>query len=122
MRPFSPLPLTLPRSTPSSRANLRTEGDACALPKLVSSIPGSEPRVRDCVASFGPCATARRAGGDDAADLSAGAAAGSTQTPAPAAAAKPFTGTPRAPRPPLPPPGTGTFSPQPPAGGGPTIV
>src|SRR5688572_16216159 len=30
MRPLGPLPLSRDRSTPSSRAHLRTEGDACA--------------------------------------------------------------------------------------------
>src|SRR5215468_516099 len=30
MRSFGPVPLTFERSTPSSRANARTEGDACA--------------------------------------------------------------------------------------------
>ena len=30
MRPFGPVPVTRARSTPSSRANLRTDGDACA--------------------------------------------------------------------------------------------
>src|SRR2546428_2155335 len=35
MRPFGPEPLTRTRSTPSSRANLRTEGLACGI------VPGS---------------------------------------------------------------------------------
>ena len=38
MRPFGPLPRTAVRSTPSSRANLRTDGDACGF------APGAGPR------------------------------------------------------------------------------
>ena len=43
MRPFTPVPLTRPRSTPSSRANLRTDGEAWALEKDASLISGSLP-------------------------------------------------------------------------------
>src|SRR5450432_1744203 len=38
MRSFGPEPFTRDRSTPSSRANARTEGEACALLKLALSI------------------------------------------------------------------------------------
>src|SRR5438445_798246 len=38
MRPLGPLPLTRPRSTPSSRASLRTPGPACAFWNASSSI------------------------------------------------------------------------------------
>src|SRR5690606_21263901 len=38
IRPFTPVPRTRPRSTPSSRASLRTEGLACARANAVSSI------------------------------------------------------------------------------------
>ena len=33
MRPFGPVPVTVAKSTPSSRASLRTPGPACAAPK-----------------------------------------------------------------------------------------
>src|SRR5258706_2582788 len=36
MRPLGPLGCTRDRSTPSSRANLRTEGEACALATVSS--------------------------------------------------------------------------------------
>src|SRR6187399_2404724 len=55
MRPFSPLPRTLPRFTPSSRANLRTEGLACAAPKLCSSIGGKPPRAAGAMTCCTPC-------------------------------------------------------------------
>ncbi len=38
MRPFGPLPCTAVSSTPSSRANLRTDGEACGF------VPGAGPR------------------------------------------------------------------------------
>src|SRR5688500_7857613 len=41
MRALGPVPVIRPRSAPSSRANLRIEGLACALPKLPSLIAGS---------------------------------------------------------------------------------
>src|SRR4249920_1490395 len=37
IRSFGPVPFTRDRSTPSSRANARTEGEACALLKLAES-------------------------------------------------------------------------------------
>src|SRR3989442_1601276 len=41
MRPFDPVPLTRDRSTPSSRANARTDGDACAFLKPSLSTGGA---------------------------------------------------------------------------------
>src|SRR5688500_17093709 len=41
MRPLGPLPLSRDRSTPSSRANLRTDGDACAALKACASTEAS---------------------------------------------------------------------------------
>ena len=38
IRPFGPLPVTFVRSTPSSRANLRTEGLACGLKEAGSAV------------------------------------------------------------------------------------
>src|SRR5690349_8087815 len=86
MRPLSPLPRTEPRLTPSSRANLRTEGDACAAPKLASSIAGSE-RVGN--ACWTPCGAAGRGAADGTAVADAGGGAGAGA--AAAAAANPFT-------------------------------
>ena len=60
MRPFSPLPRTLPRLTPSSRANLRTEGDACAAPKAASSIGGRPPRAADVMTCCTACGAVAR--------------------------------------------------------------
>jgi hypothetical protein len=39
MRPFGPVPFTSSSGTPSSRANLRTEGEACG--RLPAVAPGS---------------------------------------------------------------------------------
>src|SRR5207248_72128 len=41
MRPFGPVPFTLPRSTPSSRANTRTDGDAWAALNACASTTGA---------------------------------------------------------------------------------
>ena len=62
MRSLSPLPLTCARSTPSSRASLRTDGLACALEKPASSMDGS--RAGTCAAGFaaGALAAAGAAG------------------------------------------------------------
>ena len=62
MRAFGPLPLTLPRSTPSSRAKRRTEGLACARAKPASSTARGAvpPRV---LGAAGAAATARAAAG-----------------------------------------------------------
>src|ERR1700722_1192389 len=69
MRPLTPVPVTLPRSAPSSRANLRTDGLACALEKARSSITGLASRGARSV--LGAAAGARF---DAAADVAPGAA------------------------------------------------
>ncbi len=107
MRPFSPLPRTLPRFTPSSRANLRTEGLACAAPKLCSSIGGKPPRAAGAMTCCTPCGAAGRAA--CAAGL-LGAAAGADLAGAAAAAAWPLTVTTTDPGDTLPPLATCTFS------------
>src|SRR5678815_5885899 len=57
MRPLGPLPWTCARSTPSSRANLRTDGLACGL--VVVSSRGSRGTGRGAVAAAGTgCGTA----------------------------------------------------------------
>src|SRR5688572_15756595 len=105
MRPFSPLPRTLPRFTPSSRANLRTDGDACAALKLASSIAGKPALVgNDCAT---PCGAAGRGAAAGAAGLDGAGAAGAAG--AAALAAIPFTVTTSAPGPTLPPLATWTF-------------
>src|SRR6185437_4995540 len=48
MRPLNPLPFTRVRSTPNSRANLRTDGPACARENPGSLIGGrSRPALAD---------------------------------------------------------------------------
>ena len=83
------VPRTRPRFTPSSRANLRTEGDACASPKLASSIGGNPPRAAGIICCT-PCGAAVDApaglSGVAAGDGAAAAAAGAAVT-----AANPFT-------------------------------
>src|SRR5437879_546170 len=75
MRFLGPLPPTRVRSTPSSRANLRTDGDACA------------PAPDGSGAGVGAAATAGAwAGAGAGAALAAGAAAGDAVAAAPAAA------------------------------------
>ena len=69
IRPLAPLPLTKPKSTPSSRASLRTEGPACALIKAASLI-GVAPK-----AAFGAPLAAGAAG---AAAAGVGAAFGAS--------------------------------------------
>src|SRR6187402_2305236 len=72
MRPFGPLPVTLDRSAPSSRAKRRTDGPACTAFILASSI-GSSDAVGLVAAGAGDgdgaaaagCAAAA-GGGDDA--------------------------------------------------------
>ena len=80
MRPFGPVPLTCARSTPSSRAKLRTDGDACArLERCVVDRRGRRRRGsrrrrrgRGCRSR---CGSWRRCGGAAAAAAAAGAAA-----------------------------------------------
>src|SRR5438132_6265929 len=71
MRPLKPWPMTRARSTPSSRANLRTEGPACALENPGSSIGAKS--LRSVVAT-----AAARAAPASGALARSGAAAGET--------------------------------------------
>ena len=93
-----PVPVTKFRSTPNSRANLRTEGEACAIPAVdtgISSLPaaGAETATgagegtaagAEAAAGAGEGAAAGATAG---ADAGAGAGAAATATAAPAAAA-----------------------------------
>src|SRR5438270_378948 len=71
MRPLKPWPVTRARSTPSSRANLRTEGPACARENPGSSIGAKS--LRSVVAT-----AAARAAPASGALARSGAAAGET--------------------------------------------
>src|SRR6266581_3019026 len=71
MRPFGPEPLTRTSSTPSSRANLRTEGLACG------SVPEGGADVLDML-SVRPAAGAAGVGAGTAASTGAGFAAGAS--------------------------------------------
>src|SRR5467141_1855469 len=71
MRPFGPEPLTRMRSTPSSRANLRTEGLACG------SVPEAGADVLDML-SVRPTAGAAGVGAGTAASTGASFAAGAS--------------------------------------------
>ena len=93
MRPFGPVPLILPRSAPSSRANLRTDGLAYAVENAFSSIDpppaggaadhGASARLgrlRGAARAFAACSARRapaRRGGFDARRLFAGVGADS---------------------------------------------
>ena len=68
IRPLSPVPVTRARSTPSSRANRRTEGPACAREKPGSSMTG------DAAASAAGGVTAVAAGRGVVAAAAAGGA------------------------------------------------
>src|SRR5450432_3385399 len=76
MRPLTPVPVTLPKSAPSSRANLRTDGLAWAREKAFSSIVTGE-LARDAGAAGAAAVGAAVALGAAlcAGALSAGAAA-----------------------------------------------
>jgi hypothetical protein len=74
-RPFWPEPFTRPRSTPSSRANLRTEGLAWARANVDSSIGGKAAADAGREASGVRPVGARRPGGDET-GAEAGAEAG----------------------------------------------
>ncbi len=78
MRPFGPLPATWVRSTPSSRANLRTDGDACGrLPgAALSAGSGRAPISVWKACDFASAATAGAGAGTAAAGAGAGAGAG----------------------------------------------
>src|SRR5437870_6296938 len=71
MRPFGPEPLTRTRSTPSSRANLRTEGLACGVPPG----PGADALETD---SARPTAGAAGTGAGTAASIGPGFAVGAS--------------------------------------------
>src|SRR5438034_3734950 len=71
MRPFGPEPLTRMRSTPSSRANLRTEGLACGV------APGPSADVLE-IGSVRPTETVAGAGAGTAASTGAGFAVGAS--------------------------------------------
>src|SRR5450759_5142370 len=84
MRSFGPVPLILPRSAPSSRANLRTEGLAYALENADSSIAARP------LGALGAAAGAAAAGGAVAgagAGAALEAAAGTADAGAPDCAA-----------------------------------
>src|SRR5580658_4018683 len=72
MRPLNPLPFTRPRSTPSSRANLRTDGPACARENPGSLIGGRSILAAGAEPPAGPGAF----GGGDAGAVVGFAAAG----------------------------------------------
>src|SRR5690606_36871787 len=89
MRPLNPVPVTWVRSTPSSRANLRTEGPACAREKPGTLIGGRSLRTR---AGAAAPASAAAAGGGSAGRSRGGAAGGAagaalSAAPLPAGAA-----------------------------------
>ena len=69
MRPLAPLPRTCASSTPSSRANFRTEGEACGF------APGAGPRSSGCGRAPISVANAVDFGASAAAGTGAGAAA-----------------------------------------------
>src|SRR5439155_15833217 len=91
MRPFGPDPETRERSTPSSRANLRTEGDACACLNASLSIFAGAGAAAAAGAGAGAGAAAAGAwrggaassAGAGAAPFAAGAAAGAAAAEAP---------------------------------------
>src|SRR5690349_15993267 len=79
MRSFGPVPITLARSTPSSRANARTEGDAWAALK-----PSASTAAAGAAAGRG-CALSERGDGGFASGGGGGAAcAGGTRAGSPA--------------------------------------
>ncbi len=82
MRALGPVPVTFARSTPNSRANLRTEGDACAPLKASSSTgaagedagDGAGEGVAAGAAGGAAAAAVGAAGAAEAAGVAAGAA------------------------------------------------
>ena len=56
MRPFGPVPVTRARSTPSSRANLRTDGDACAAVNAAASAGAAAGALRRLLPQGRPAA------------------------------------------------------------------
>ena len=93
MRPLGPVPFTRARSTPSSRANLRTDGDACAALKASPSTgaavlaAGGAGTVGGVTAGAGAGVGAVAAGGGAAAAGAGAGAAGAAFAAAGAAAA-----------------------------------
>src|SRR5471030_1464542 len=79
MRPFGPVPGTLPRSTPSSRANLRIDGDACA--SLPVTTEPADAGAAAAVAAAGAAAAGAATGADATAAVAAGAAAAGAAAP-----------------------------------------
>ena len=79
MRPLRPWPLTSSSGTPSSRANLRTEGDACGRPKV--GAPGACAGATGAASLRGPSARGNPASGMDgfAALAMTGAAVAATE-------------------------------------------
>src|ERR1700723_894851 len=72
MRPLTPVPITLPKSAPSSRANLRTDGLACAFENACSSTAAGS--WRGASGGLGAAGAAER--GTAAGGAAAGRAAG----------------------------------------------
>src|SRR5471032_304638 len=88
MRPFGPVPGTLPRSTPSSRANLRIDGEACA------SLPVTTEPADTGAAAAGAAAAAATGADATAAGAAAAGAAAATGAAAPPVAVTTSSGEP----------------------------
>ncbi len=74
MRPFGPAPVTRARSTPSSRANLRTDGDACAALKAPLSTGAAA--AAGSIGAEGAMGAGLGAGPDTGSGAAVGAACG----------------------------------------------
>src|SRR5471030_1774931 len=81
MRPFGPVPGTLPRSTPSSRANLRIDGEACASLPVTTEPADTGAAAAGAAAAAATGADATAAGAADAAAAGAAAATGPAAPP-----------------------------------------
>src|SRR5471030_2243306 len=81
MRPFGPVPGTLPRSTPSSRANLRIDGEACASLPVTTEPADTGAAAAGAAAAAATGADATAAGAADAAAAGAAAATGAAAPP-----------------------------------------
>ena len=78
IRPLGPWPLTSSKGTPSSRANLRTEGDACGKPKV--GAPGAcAGAAKTATATVAIAAGAATAGAEATAVAATGATATATE-------------------------------------------
>src|SRR5262252_7614724 len=73
MRSLGPVPLTLERSTPSSRAKARTEGEACALLNASLSIGAVDGALGALAGAAGAAAGAGAAGAATVVSAFAGA-------------------------------------------------